>query len=382
MITLSLKGRFPTLYLAKHLATAKIPFRLLTSYPGFFTSTQGIPTTATSSIHEVFFVEKMIQKLSLSRFVHINWHLSEWFDLRAAKLIRRDTTLFNGWSQISLRCLKTAHKYGAKGILERGSTHICMQDDLLRQEYELHGLQYRQIDSRIIDKELAEYAEADYISIPSRFARSSFIARGVSEKKLIMVPYGVDPDLFRPKRKLDNVFRIIQCSHLSLRKGVHYLLQAFNELNLPSAELWLIGSITGEIEPFIRRYRNPRVFLKGAISFNRLHEYYSQGSLFCLPSIEEGMAMVQAQAMACGLPVICTTNTGGADILRNGQEGFIIPIRDVESLKEKILYLYENREVCSQMGYSALERVRSGFTWADYANKILDEYRLRGLLNA
>ena len=60
--------------------------------------------------------------------------------------------------------------------------------------------------------------------------------------------------------------------------------------------------------------------------------------------------MVQAQAMACGLPVICTTNTGGADLVRDGRDGFILPIRDVDALKEKILYFYENPGACQEYG--------------------------------
>ena len=85
--------------------------------------------------------------------------------------------------------------------------------------------------------------------------------------------------------------------------------------------------------------------------------------------------MVQAQAMACGLPVICTTNTGGADLVREGQDGFILPIRDVTALKEKILYFYENPEACRTMGESARRRVQAGFSWSDYGHKMIAAYR-------
>ena len=60
--------------------------------------------------------------------------------------------------------------------------------------------------------------------------------------------------------------------------------------------------------------------------------------------------MVTVQAMACGLPVICTTNAGAADIIREGRDGFILPIRDVDAIKEKILYFYENPEAVRDMG--------------------------------
>ena len=101
----------------------------------------------------------------------------------------------------------------------------------------------------------------------------------------------------------------------------------------------------------------------------------SQGSVFCLASIEEGLAMVQPMAMACGLPVICTTNTGGADIVREGRDGFIVPIRDVDALKEKILYFYEHPDACRAMGESARLRVQAGFSWADYGNKMIAAYQ-------
>ena len=87
--------------------------------------------------------------------------------------------------------------------------------------------------------------------------------------------------------------------------------------------------------------------------------------------------MVQAQAMACGLPVICTTNSGGADIVRDGIDGFVLPIRDTEALKEKILHLYDNRDLLRQMGDNAVRRVREGFTWDDYGERITAAYAQR-----
>jgi glycosyltransferase involved in cell wall biosynthesis len=188
------------------------------------------------------------------------------------------------------------------------------------------------------------------------------------------VPYGVDLAHFYPVPKQDNVFRVIHCGTISIRKGVHYLLQAFSELKLPHAELWLIGSMTDEIRPFLANF-SAAVFHKGPFPESELYRYYGQGSVLCLASIEEGLAMVQPQAMACGLPVICTTNTGGEDIVCDGQDGFIVPIRDVEALKEKILFFYENPDACKEMGYSAQQRVKSNFTWADYGNRIVGEYR-------
>ena len=89
-------------------------------------------------------------------------------------------------------------------------------------------------------------------------------------------------------------------------------------------------------------------------------------------SVEEGLSMVQLQAMACGLPLICTENTGGEDLItENGKEGFVIPIRDVEALKEKLLFLYKNPEITKKMGEAAKNRVAKGFSWDDYGDRYI-----------
>ena len=228
---------------------------------------------------------------------------------------------------------------------------------------------------KIIDKELQEYREAEAIVLPSQFSRETFISRGVPAAKLLLAPYGVNLSNFYPVGKPDKTFRVIHCGQISLRKGVHYLLQAFTELQLPGAELWLIGSLTEEFRPLLQRFASASIRHLGPFPEPELHKYYSQGSVFCLNSIEDGFGMVLVQAMACGLPVITTTNTGAADAVREGRDGFIIPIRDVAALKEKLLYFYENPEAGRSMGEAARERVQAGFTWADYGAKIIAGYR-------
>jgi glycosyltransferase involved in cell wall biosynthesis len=205
--------------------------------------------------------------------------------------------------------------------------------------------------------------------------KSTFLERGVSKDKLVHVPYGVNLAHFHPVPKQDDTFRIIYCGSIGLRKGVHYLLQTLHELKLPQAELWLIGSLTGEMRPFLARFSSSAIFHKGPFPESELHKYCSQGSVFCLASTEEGLAMVLPQAMACGFPVICTTHTGGEDTVRDGQDGFIVPIRDVEALKERIHFFYTNRDACKEMGYSAQQRVKSGYTWVDYGNRMIGEYK-------
>jgi glycosyltransferase involved in cell wall biosynthesis len=375
-VTISVLGRFQLFHLAKQLQDHNFLTRLITSYPKFEAAKYGVNPQNIKSllIHEIHNRSwRKINKFTESIF-NPQHMIFELFDRHASRHIRKESDIFVGLSGCSLYSLRQARWLGAKTVLERGSSHMLYQRKILEEEYERVGMRKEVVHPKVVERELQEYQEADFISVPSQFVKETFLQQGISETKLIHVPYGVNLTHFYPIPKQDKLFRIIHCGALSLRKGMPYLLQAFYELQLRDAELWLIGSLADEVKPFLSRFGSPAVMLKGQFPEHDLYKYMSQGSVFCLASIEEGLAMVQPIAMACGLPVICTTNTGGADIVREGQDGFIVPIRDVEALKEKILYCYENPDACAAMGESARKRVQTGFTWSDYGEKMIAAY--------
>ena len=376
-VTISVLGRFHLFHVAKQLQDRNLLAKLITSYPKFEAAKYGIKPENIDSllIHEIHNRGwRKISRFTESLF-NPQYMIFELFDRHASRHVNNDCDIFVGLSGCSLYSLRRARRQGIRTVLERGSTHIVFQKTILEDEYGRFGLTKPVVHPKVVERELQEYQEADFIALPSQFVKGTFLQYGIPEEKLIQIPYGVNLNHFYPIPKQDNTFRIIHCANLSLRKGVPYLLQAFSELKMKDAELWLIGSVTDEVRPVLSRFASPSVILKGQFPENELYKYMSQGSVFCLASIEEGLAMVQPMAMACGLPVICTTNTGGADIVRDGLDGFIVPIRDVEALKEKILFFYEHREACKVMGESARRRVQSGFTWADHCRKMIAAYR-------
>ena len=375
-ITISVLGRFHLFYLAKQLQDHNFLARLITSYPKFETVKYGINPENIKSLlsHEIH--NRGWRKISwiTESLFNPQYMIFELYDRHASRhLIASD--IFVGLSSCSLYTLRRARQMGVKTVLERGSSHMLYQRKILEEEYARFGLSKVVVHPQVVERELQEYQEADFISIPSRFVKNTFLRQGIPEAKLIQTPYGVDLTHFYPGLKQDKIFRIIHCGALSIRKGLPYLLQAFFELKLREAELWLIGSLTKEIKPILAKFASPAIVHKGPFPEKDLHQYYSQGSVFCLASIEEGFGMVTVQAMAGGLPVICTTNTGAADIVREGQDGFVVPIRDVTALKEKILYFYENPEACRVMGKSARMRVQAGFSWSDYGHKMIAAYQ-------
>jgi glycosyltransferase involved in cell wall biosynthesis len=264
-------------------------------------------------------------------------------------------------------------RFGALWVCDRGSSHIQYQDEVLATEFDRWGIKYVPIDPRMVERELAEYEMCDLITLPSGFAYRSFLDKKVPEEKLALLPFGVDLELFKPVAKNDHTFRVIYVGQMSLRKGLGDLLQAALSPRLPNAELWLIGPTLPEARSLLAKYEGQYRYF-GPVPRSRLPELYSQGSVFVLASVEEGLAMVQAQAMACGLPVIATTNTGAEDLFTDRVEGFIVPIRNPDAIRERIVQLYQNPDLRKQMSARALERVRSIRGWDCYGEKVATRY--------
>ena len=381
-VSISVGGKFHAFYLAEQLQKKGDLLQLITSYPRFEVKKSGVNGDKVSSIVVKELIERGFRKLPkiVQERYNPQFVICDLYDRIAARHLK-PCELFVGWSSFSRHTLEKAKSFGALTILERGSSHIEYQRDVLDEEYRKYGLKPSLPHPRIVEKELDEYAMADYISVPSLFAKKSFLEKGFPERKILHVPYGVDLTQFRPMKKEDNVFRIIHCGAVTLRKGCHYLLQAFSELNLPNAELWFVGTVNDDMQSFIHQYEDERIKYFGSKPQSSLSWYYSQADVFSLLSMEEGLAMVQAQAMACGLPIICTTNTGGEDLIQEGRSGFVIPIRDINALKNKILFLFENRLACKEMGIAAKQRVQDTFSWNNYGENIINEYKRVLLLN-
>ncbi len=375
-VTISVWGRFHAFNLANQLQKRGALHKLISTYPKFAITKYDIDSKLINSLWTLEAISRSWCRLPqyLKQDHRLDLWFLEQFDRSVTNILLHGFDLFVGWSGCNFWSLERAKEMGAKTIIERGSSHMQYQTQILKEEYDKWGLTFTETHPGIYEREIQSYAEADRISIPSAFVKRTFLEQGFPEDKLIQVPYGTSLAEFYQLPKKDTIFRVIHCGSISLRKGVQYLLQAFYELNLPDAELWLIGSVNPEIEPFLIKYQSDQIFLKGKYPQNELRFLYSQGSVFCLASIEDGFGMVISQAMACGLPIIHTTNTGGQDIVREGIDGFCIPIRDVESLKEKILFFYNNPDRQEEMGKNALEKARLSLSWDGYGEKIFKAY--------
>ncbi len=373
-ITILVGGRFHAFNLAEEIDKKGYLLQLITSYPKFY-----IKKNFKIDIKKI---RTIIAKEIISRIPFINRilddYISNYFERTASKILNfNETDILVGWSGFSLASFQKAQKHKVIKILERGSTHIKFQRDILLQEYNRLGIKPNLPSKNIIDKELKEYELADYIIVPSEFAKKTFIDKGFQNEKIIKIPYGVNIHDFQKEitKKDTNIYRFIYVGQCSVRKGIVYLLRAFSDLNLENSELIIVGNIDKELKPLLSKFfNNKKIKFYNSQKQKDLNKFYNISDAFITCSLEEGLSMVQLQAMACELPLICTPNSGSEDIIDTDVDGFIIPIRDVEMLKNKMKFLYENPDISRKMGKNAKKKSTNYLTWKKYGEKIIKNY--------
>ena len=373
-------GKFHSFYLAEQLQKTNSLHSLITSYPSFLVKKNNFSKNKIISLPLKEIIERILIKLKLTKYLSkLYYYLNSFFDKQAShKLDIENSNIVVGWSGCIEQTFIRINQKQKKVIklLERGSSHILYQNKILTEEYKLFSYNKNPIDSKIIQKELREYNLADYIVVPSEFARLSFLEHGIKEEKLIKIPYGVDLSQFDKNNFNNDKFTIISVGTVCLRKGSYYLMKAFKELNLPNCKLIFVGSIDPEIKQIIMPYfKENNIDFIGHVPQNHLKKFYNESSLSVICSVEEGLAMVQAQAMASGIPLICTTNSGGSDIITESVNGFVCPIRNIEYLKEKILYFYEDKNKVKLFGENAYKKAQNFLSWDNYGQKINEEYQ-------
>ena len=368
-VVLSTIGKFHTFDLARQMQKRDALGAIFSGYPRFKLKQERLPQ---QSIHTFPYLHAPYMRFApRSTAARLLWEWQDklWFDQYVAKHITQ-CDIFSGLSGSALRSGCAAQAKGAKYVCDRGSSHIRFQDQILREEYDRQGIPYTGVDPRVIHREEAEYEAADAITVPSTFALDTFVKAGVSRRKMRLVPYGVDLNAFFPcVPKNTKEFHVLFVGGISVRKGVAYLLHAFDKLRCDNKRLTLVGSLSPEMEcVFKKAHHRGDIHIAGHVPQTQLKFIMSSSDVMVLPSVEEGLALVQAQAMACGCPIIATENTGARDLFTHGQEGFIVPIRDANSITKHLQELADDHELRHLMSDAALKRVQSIGGWDGYGD--------------
>ena len=287
-----------------------------------------------------------------------------------------DAPVVVGNYSVALKLFRRAKLHGRRTVLNYPIAHHDYAKALLEEEAEREPAFAESLLSQIPPRKLAEQLDyecalADQILLGSTFARESFLSSGFSPEKLVAIPYGADVSgRFTPghARRHDRMFRILFVGQITQRKGITYLFHAYDKVKGPGTELALAGRLVGG-EPAYRPYRHLFRHVEDmANAF--LPDFYRSGDVLVLPTLIEGMGLVVLEAMACGLPVIVSPN-GPGDIVRDGIDGFVVPVRDVDAIAEKLELLRADENLRQQMGIAARQRALE-FSWDRYAMRAAD----------
>jgi len=242
-------------------------------------------------------------------------------------------------------CFRWARQRGGMTFLDAGNSHPSQFWKIMSEEHQRWGCTYPPVSHAHYRRSLAMMKEVDWVMAPSSFVEDSFVQNGFFAKKIARIPYATDLNVFQvaEKRTPDRPFTVINTGGLSLRKGTPYLLEALRILKrqVPELRILLTRQISDSIRPILARYSDLTIEWSSTLPQQQLAKRLQSADLFILPSLEEGMARTALEAMACGLPVILTPNTGSSDLVEEGINGSIVPIRSPEEIVDKALFWRE-----------------------------------------
>jgi starch synthase len=288
---------------------------------------------------------------------------------RACSKLVKNSDIFLFYNGSGLSTCKKAQKQGKIAIVEAVNSHVRYQESLLKQEYDALKLPWIGYHQKEIKRRVAEYEQADYIMLPSVFVKRRFRELGFPEEKLLYVPYGFNAFSHSVTQKETNTgkdFIILYVGTISVRKGLRYLIEAFKQFNHPHKKLVIVGpkaSPSGIDDISIP----DNVTFTGVLKGNDLEAVYKSASVFCLPSIEDGFGLVLGESLSYGVPVIATENTGANDIITDGQEGFIVPIRNSRSIAHRLQQLADDPALHERMSQFAIQKGTNLKGWDETA---------------
>lgn len=365
-ISIATTGRFHVLNLAKELILMGHEVQFFSVLPSFRAQKFGLPTSSLQSLFWYTFPLLVLERfLNGRKRQKIQRILAVYCDfLVKQKLSRCD--VFIGMSGLFDSSRSSAkNKFNALTICERGSTHVLHQNSILK------SLQSFEASLKVTVKaELRDYDYYDRIAIPSQHVAQTFIENGIHEKKLLINPYGVDLSDFKPSRPRDkshNATNALFVGRWGLRKGADIMQKVLLNSDISISHVGPVDDF-----PLVRNHSRFQSF--GSVEQHLLPKFYNDADFFILLSREEGLALVQAQALACGLPLLCSQFTGGSDLKKLIDIPEAIVEVDINNFDSVIKGIEQIRALTKKLnGYDLIgENGRQHLTWRAYANRYVN----------
>jgi len=332
----------------------------------------GVPTNKITAFTKLGF--EYTQRLRKANSASEQTQVFLWANSTFNQLVLKQGLQGDGvytFNAAGLEILTTAKQRGLKTIMEQTIAPNAIEYQLLQEEQELHPgweepMPYDAYRSQYIEREQQEWEQANIILCGSEFVRDGIQKCGGPVSRCVVVPYGVDTRFHVPTRiRYQEPLRVLTVGTVGLRKGIPYVLEAAKRLK-GLATFRVVGptQISAKAIAMLQEH----VELLGQVPRSQITEHYDWADVFLLPSICEGSAGVTYEALACGLPVIATPNTGS--IVRDGVDGYIVPIRDCDRLVDRLETLRTSPNRLHQMQQAAIEQANV-CNFSSYTERLL-----------
>lgn len=252
--------------------------------------------------------------------------------------------------------------------------------DILQREIDLTGIEqikkdhFTYWDEKMIKNDIDGCKMADYFLVPSEFVRTSILSQGIKQSQILKVPYGVNVSHFNiseSSKSTSGSLKLIYTGAIAYRKGLHRLFNVLEKFKEDEIELYLAGAYDSTSQLYLQNKEKTNIHFLGFVTRDKLNAVYNAADVFVLPSFAEGMAMVGLEAQACGLPIICTFNSGVNDVVIDGVNGFVYDPFDEKRLEDILRWCCSNREKLLDMAPKAVE-IAKNYTWNIYHENLVN----------
>lgn len=266
-----------------------------------------------------------------------------------------------------------AKKYGIKCIYEQTTGYYKTLKKITQKEKQINkdwasSISIYEEPQEVLNKLDRELKMADYIIAASSYIKKTLEEGGIPANKIHIIPYGfpnINPKQYREIKEGDKI-KVLFAGNLSQLKGLSYLNDALQGMD-KYIELTLIGSKSENCKN-LQEFINSHNYL-GTLSHEKLLEEMHKHDLFVFPSLCDGFGMVVSEAMSQGTPVIASENSCGPDIIINNENGWIVPIRDSESIKNIFIEIIRNPFIIKRVGENAVKTAQMR-PWSIYKEEV------------
>ena len=373
--TILTSGKFHYFEIAKILYERKQLSKIVSGYPWVKLKNELIPKKFidSSGYFQImtYFLHK-IPKVNLDKLIDsIDYLNKQKIDYRGSKYLDITDVLISS-AQSGVNTGKKIKEKSKIYICDQCSANIFFEDNLVNDEFKsLNISREKEFHQGMKDRALEEYNNSNYIMVPSNYVKKTFDKKYHS--KIFVNNFGIDTKKFYPlpKENLNNeFFNIVYIGAISIRKGVHYLIDAFNKLKYSKKKLHLIGShMQADIEFFKRKLNQENIINYGHVPNIQLNSILNKCDVFATATLSEGFAMVINQAIASGCPVIVTENSGAKEYVEQNNCGFVVPIRNSQIISDKLTLLLDDKNLLKKFSINSKNSGNLN-TWNNYVDRL------------